>query len=211
MTKKLVIVLVLIAAFLGACSSVSGPEQIAFYPKEEPIANYPRMPENVVVYSATLDLEVSSVERAVEHAKEIAYEQSGYLLSAQSWYRDGEKHSTLVLAVPVHRFDSTREDLLRLGTLVGEWISSELVSPGNRGQDAFSQIILYLHPSESDFPEISFSQWHPVHTFQKAWQVLTLIFGFLLDVLIWVAVVVGPFILIGLGLKKIIQWWQKPS
>jgi len=205
MTKKLILILVLIAAFLGACSSVDGPEQIATSPREEPIAVYPRLPEDVVVYNATLDLEVSDVERVVERAKEIAFEQSGYLVSAQSWYRDGEKHSTVVLAVPAYRFDSTRDDLLRLGTLAGEWISSELVSAGSGRPDTFSQITLYLHPRESGFPEISLPHWRPVRTFQKAWTVFISIFGFFVDIVIWVAVVAGPFVMIGWGIKKLID------
>jgi hypothetical protein len=211
MTKKFILILVFLTVFLGSCSSSDGPEQIAVFPKEEPIAVYPRLPENVVIYAATLDLEVSDVERGAERAKEIAFEQHGYLVSAQSWYRDGEKHSTMVLAVSAQRFDRTRDDLLRLGTLTGEWISSELVAAGNGSQDTFSQITLYLHPKESGFPEISLPQWRPVRTFQKAWTVFTSIFGFLLDMLIWVAVVVGPFLLIGLIIKKAIQWWRKPS
>jgi hypothetical protein len=211
MTKKLFLLFVLVAAFLSACANADGPEQIAAFPKEEPIAVYPRMPENQVVYNATLDLEVSDVERVAERAKEIAFEQQGYLVSAQSWYRDGEKHSTVVLAVPAPRFDRARDDLLRLGTLTGEWISSELVAAGDGGQDTFSQITLYLHPKESGFPEISLPQWRPVRTFHKAWDVFTSIFGFLLDVLIWVAVVVGPFLLIGLGVKKAVHWWRKSS
>jgi hypothetical protein len=211
MTKRIVLLLVLIAALLSACSSEAGPEQIAAFPREEPIAVYPRMPENEVVYNATLDLEVSSVERAVEQAKEIAFDQNGYLVSAQSWYRDGEQHSTVVLAVPAYRFDNTRDDLLRLGTLVGEWISSDLVSGSDGRRDTFSQITLYLHPRESRFPEISLPKWRPVRTFEKAWAVFTSIFGFLLDILIWVIVVAGPFVLIGWGVKKALQWWRRNS
>jgi hypothetical protein len=211
MTKKLILVLVLMAAFLGACSNADGPEQIATFPREEPIAVYPRILENMVVYNATLDLEVSDVERVTERAKEIAFEQNGYLVSAQSWYRDGERHSTVVLAIPVLRFNHTRDDLLRLGTLNGEWISTELVSIENRKPDAYSQITLYLHPRESCFSEISLPKLRPVRTFEKAWAVLTTIFGFLLDILIWITVVAGPFILIGWVLKKSIQWWQRTS
>jgi len=211
MIKKFILVLVLTAAFLGACSNTNGTEQIATFPREEPIAVFPRTQENMVIYNATLDLEVSNVEKVTERAKEIAFEQNGYLVSAQSWYRDGEKHSTVVLAVPVQRFDRTRDDLLGLGTLVGEWISTELVSAENGWPDTYSQITVYLHPKESGFPEISLPHWRPIRTFEKAWAVLTTIFGFLLDILIWITVVVGPFILIGWGVKKAIQWWRKPS
>ena len=209
MKIKLIFIFVLIAGLLAACSGSSGPEQIAAYPKEEPIAVYPRFSETLVIYNATLDLEVSNVERAAERAKEIAFEQGGYLVSAQSWYRNGEKHTTIVMAVPAIRFDKTRDDLLRLGKLAGEWISSELVSTGSGEWDTYSQITIYLHPKESGLPEISLPKWRPVRTFEKAWDVFVSIFGFLLDIVIWVAVVAGPFLLIGWGVKKLLQWWQK--
>ena len=211
MMKKLVLIFVLMSGLLVACSSTDGPEQIATFPKEEPIAVYPHIQENVVVYNATLDLEVSNVDRVTERAKEIAFEQGGYLVSAQSWYRDGEKNTTLVLAVPVHHFDSTRDDLLRLGALTGEWISSDLLSAGGGSRETFSQITVYLHPKASALPEISLPTWRPVRTFERAWDVFVSVFGFLLDIVIWVAVVAGPFVIMGWGVKKLFQWWQKTS
>jgi len=209
MKKKLTFLLTFIVGLLAACSNSDGPEQIAAYSREEPIAVYTRPLESVVIYNATLDMEVSNVERAAERAKEIAFEQGGYLVSAQSWYQDGEKHTSVVLAVPAYRFDRARDDLLRLGSLVGEWISSELVSPGSENRDAFSQITIYLHPKESALPEISLPKWRPVYTFEKAWEVFIAIFGFLLDIIIWVAVVAGPFVLMGWGGLKVYQWWRK--
>lgn len=209
MKIKFILMFVLIAGLLAACSNIDGPEQIAAYPKEEPIAVYPRSPENLFVYNATLDMEVSNVERATERAKEIAFQQNGYLVSANSWYRDGEKHTTVVLAVPAIRFDNTRDDLLRLGDLAGEWISSELVSTSSGTLDTYSQITVYLHPKDSVLPEISLPTWRPVHTFEKAWDVFVSIFGFLLDIVIWVTVVAGPFLLIGWVIKRLFQWWQK--
>jgi hypothetical protein len=209
MKTKLFFLILLIAGLLTACSPSDGPEQIAVHPKDAPIAVYPRNPEVIVIYDATLDLEVSNVERAAERAKEVAFEQGGYLVSAQSWYRDGEKHTTIVLAVPAVRFDSTREDLLRLGTLVGEWISSDLVSPGRSVGDTYSQITVYLHPKDSRLPEISLPKWRPVRTFERAWEVFISIFGFLLDIVIWIMVVAGPFVLIGWGATKVYQWRKK--
>lgn len=211
MHKKLILITALLIGLFTACSKAGGPEQISAHPKDEPIAMYPHSLENTVIYNATLDMEVSNVERAAERAKEIAFEQGGYLVNAQSWYRDGEKHTTVVLAVPAYRFDRTRDDLLRLGNLTGEWISSELISPGGGLGDTFAQITLYLHPKESLLPEFSLPKWRPVATFEKAFGVFVSIFGFLLDIAIWMIVVVGPFILIGwLGIKAI-NWWQRKA
>jgi len=211
MKTKLTFLILFLTVMLAACSSPDGPEQIATYPHEAPIAVAPRYPDTSVVYNATLDLEVSNVERAAERAKEIAFDQNGYLVSSQSWYQDGEKHMTIVLAVPAVRFDDVREDLLRLGSVVGEWISSELANKQTETWETYSQITLYLHPKESAFPEISLPKWRPVRTFEKAWDVFVSVFGFLLDIVIWVVVVAGPFVLIGWGTHKLVYWWRKKN
>jgi hypothetical protein len=206
MQKKLFLLFTLIVILLAGCSQADGPEQIATHAQEEPIAMYARIPESTVIYNATLDMEVANVERAAERARKIAFDQGGYLVSAQSWYRDGDRHTTVVLAVPAYRFDHTRDDLLRLGSLIGEWVSSDLVSSGNGAWDAYSQITLYLHPRESAWPDVSLPKWRPVRTFEKAWDVFVSIFGFLLDIMIWVVVVAGPFVLFGWGLLKVYRW-----
>jgi hypothetical protein len=207
MKKYLVLMYLLLGVFLTACSNAGAPDQIAVYSMEKPIAVYPHPPESTLIYNATLDMEVSDVERAAERAQQIAFEAGGYLISAQSWYRDGEKHSTMVLAVPVYRFDLVRENLLRLGKLSGEWISSELTSPGSSTSQQYSQITVYFHPRESRLPKISLPNFHPLNTIERAFGVFASIFGFILDILIWIIIVVGPFILIGLGIRRLVRWW----
>jgi len=207
MKKNFILMCMLLVVLLTACSNAGAPEQIAAYSMEKPIAVYPQPPESTLIYNATLDIEVSDVERAAERAKQIAFEAGGYLISAQSWYRDGEKHSTMVLAVPVYRFDSVRDELMRLGKLSGEWISSELTSPGSSTSQQYSQITVYFHPRESRLPSISLPNIHPLYTIEKAFGVFISIFGFLLDILIWIIIVAGPFILIGLGIRRLVQWW----
>jgi len=207
MKKNFILMCMLLVVLLTACSNAGAPEQIAAYSMEKPIAVYPQPPESTLIYNATLDIEVSNVERTAERAKQIAFEAGGYLISAQSWYRDGEKHSTMVLAVPVYRFDSVRDELMRLGKLSGEWISSELTSPGSSTSQQYSQITVYFHPRESSLPKISLPNFHPLNTIEKAFGVFTSIFGFILDILIWIIIVVGPFILIGLGIRRLILWW----
>ena len=211
MNKKWILIVALMAGLMAGCSKTDGPAQIASYPQDEPIAVYAHSPENTVIYNATLDMEVSDVERAAEHARDIAFEQGGYMVSSQSWYRDGEKHTTLVLAVPVPQFDRARDRLLQLGYLVGEWIASELVSSRQGIWDSYTQITIYLHPKDSNLPRIALPEWRPVRTFERAWGVFTSIFGYLLDIVIWVVVVAGPFVLIGLGIRKLILWRRKSS
>ncbi len=211
MKTKLTFLLLLLVVSSAACSSSTGPEQIAAYPNEMPIAVAPRYPDTTVIYNATLDLEASNVERAAERAKEIAFEQNGYLVSSQSWYQDGEKHINIVLAVPAARFEDTRNDLLRLGSVIGEWISSELLHSQGETWETYSQITLYLHPRPVVFPDLSLPEWRPVRTFERAWEVFISIFSFLLDVVIWVVVVAGPFVLIGWGIKLLVQRWRKKN
>jgi hypothetical protein len=164
-------------------------------------------PGLVVVYNATLDLEVLNVDRAAEKAKNLAYEYRGYLTSSQSWYQEGELHITLVLAVPVVYFDTVHQALLRLGDLVSERVTGEL-RPSGYGEDswgAFSHITLHLHPKDTLLPSFNLPDWRPVGTFTKAWRVAGAIFGFLLDILIWVGVVAGPFVLAGWTLVVLIR------
>lgn len=209
MKIRLIFLILLIFTGLAGCSVTDSPEQIATFLQEAPIATYPRASETLVIYNATLDIEVNNVERASERAREIAFELNGYLVSAQSWYQEGEKHTTVVLAVPARNFEAAYDDLLRLGNLSGEWIASELVAPDTNQWESYSQITVYLHPKAGYLPSVALPQIRPVRTLERAWQVFLTIFGFLLDVVIWVAVVAGPFVLIGWGIRKLIMSWQK--
>jgi hypothetical protein len=44
-----------------------------------------------------------------------------------------------------------------------------------------------------------------MQTFQRAFGVFVNIFGFLVDIVIWVGVVIGPFLLIGWGIWSAIK------
>ena len=71
MKKNLILMCVLLVFLLTACSRAGAPEQIAAYSMEKPIAVYPQPPEGTLIYNATLDLEVSNVERATERDKTV--------------------------------------------------------------------------------------------------------------------------------------------
>jgi hypothetical protein len=211
MMKKLGFFLAVVAGVLSACTAPGGPEQIAVHPNESQIAVYPRLPLGTIIYSAALDMEVSNVERAAQYAKEIAFKEHGYLVSAQSWYQDGEKQMSVVIAVPAYRFDAVLQDLMRLGNLLGEWISSEKVYPQADSTESYSQISIFLHPKESALSQISLPKWRPVRTFEKAWEVSLSLFGFLLDIIIWLVVVIAPFILIAWGALTVYRWFRKAA
>jgi hypothetical protein len=107
--------------------------------------------------------------------------------------------------VPVIHFDKVHRALLGLGNLVSERVTGDLKPPGYGEYEwgTFSHITLHLHPKRRIFPSFSLPDWRPVNTFTKALRVAGAILGFILDILIWVGVVAGPFILAGWALMVI--------
>jgi hypothetical protein len=214
-TKRIILYSLIFVTSLAGCKSGEvTPQLVASYPAENQIAVYPVTPPDMIaVYNATLELEVSDVDGSVEKAVNLVNEYGGYLTSSQSWHQEGEKHTTLVLAVPVIHFDMVHRALFRLGDLVSERVSGEL-KPSGYGDDewrTFSYITLHLHPKDSVLSALNLPDWRPAQTFTKAWRVFTSIFGFILDIIIWVGVVAGPFVLLGWLAKKLIQRRKKRS
>jgi hypothetical protein len=161
------------------------------------------MPQLVIVYRAYMELLVRDVDGAAERAARLAYDFGGYLEGSQSWYVDGRKATTVTLAVPTRNFQGLRQALLGLGTLMSENITGE---PEDRryGEpwDEFSHITLQLRPGGLNLPVFDPPGWDPMRTLQQALNVSLSILGFLADILIWVVVVAGPFMLLGwLGWK----------
>jgi len=212
--------LIWVAAFIlplapAACSGSATPQLIGSYPKGgESSATYPPPPANLlVVYNAYLELEVSNVDSAADRAIQAAYDRGGYLVGLQAWYQGNRKYATLTLAVPVGQFESTKKALLRLGTLISESFSGDLVSTGY-GSDhwnTFSNITVQLRPAASlTLPSLPSTGWNPARTFEQAFGIFAAIFTSLIDVVIWVAVVVGPFVLVGLGARALIRRLRRP-
>jgi hypothetical protein len=197
--------IILFSLILSGCSALAAPKQIAAYPRTTPVPIYPGT--TVVVYHAYLELKVWDVEQAANRATQMTYDNGGYLSSSQSWYVDGRKVTTLELAVPTFNFDSLRRTLLSLGDLISENISGELVDPHEYyGYTQYSQITLQLRPDGINLPPVEPpSTWRPLNTLQNAFSVTSAIFGFLFDILIWVIVVGGPFLLIALGIRWAIR------
>jgi len=190
---------------LAACSGASNPQLIAAYPSQANPKNPPASDEQFV-YDAFMDMEVWNPEAAAERAEERAYAYAGYLVSAQSWTQAGQKHISLVLAVPAPNYEALHQAIQDLGTLQSEHVSGQWVS-SRYGSDwsVYSEITVTFHPLSSDRPVIAAAGWNPVRTLERAWRVFVTIFSFVVDILIWVTVLVGPFILMGLGLRVVIR------
>ena len=200
--------IVLLTLGLAACSG-AGPQLISTYPKETGPATYAPPPANLlVVYNAYMELEVSNPDVTAEQATRLVYDHSGYLVSSDSWYSDGRKCTTLTLAVPAAQFDSVHNALLNLGKLVREEISGDRVNAGS-GADSwttFSNITLQLRPaSGGSYISLPSFGWNPARTFEQAFAVFASIFTCLVDIVIWVVVIIGPFVLMGWGAMALVK------
>jgi hypothetical protein len=205
------------ALALAACGGQATPELIGSYPRGPeadvvlPEAGHRSPPANLlVVYDAYLEIEVADVDRAAGQAEAITYDYGGYLASTDSWLRDGRKYTTLTLAVPVVNFEPARQAILGLGTLISETTSGHLDDSGyGDGWNTYSHITVQFRPSPGWFapsqPAAPTTGWSPQRTFLRAWAVVSVIFQYIADILIWVTVLVGPFALIGLGVRAVLR------
>lgn len=195
----------LLFLILEACSGASQPKLIGSYPSQGYSESQP-VPGEQFVYDAVMEMEVRHVDSAAERSEERASDYGGYLVSRQSWTRAGEKHIQLVLAVPAPNYEGLHREILALGTLQSERVSGEWVSSRYDGDwSVYSEITVTFRPRYAARPVIVATGWSPIRTFERAWQVFLTLFGVVVDILIWVIVLVGPFILMALGLKVLFR------
>ncbi len=206
---RLYILIVACAVTLAACSggARSEPEMIASFPSSNASNPQPVNPPPPAqyVYNAYLELEVSKLDRVSDRAIDLAYQYNGYLVNWQTWRSGDASHVSLVLAVPAANFDTAYNALSRLGEVVSQYISGEWVSsrPGD-GWNVYSEITVQLNDLDTAWsPQIG--GWHPLRTLSSAWDVFTAIFGFLADVIIWLVVVLGPFLVLVFILYRVIK------
>lgn len=196
--RKIFLILSLVSMLIG-CSS-QGPKLIAEYPAGNQPESHEKiwspMPEFRLVYYAFLVLEVANLDQAASNAEAKAYEHGGYLVRSDSWNREGRKQVTLVFAVPMPNFEEFRRSSLNLGKLQNERVWGEWMqrSPGNLPN--YAEVTLQLQSSSLDWPSLPFTGWNPERTFRQALEVFVTIFGFLVDILIWLGVVLGPFVVL---------------
>lgn len=194
---------------LFGCSLDGGsPQLVASYPLDSQIVAYPITPPDlIVVHNITLTLEVADLDKSVEAVNGLVFKNRGYIASSQSWFQDDGKYTTLVLAIPAIHFDIVHQALFTLGDLVTEYVSGEL-RPSEYGIDdwrVFSYITLHLRPKNTFFANSFLSSWRPAQTFENAWNIFLSIFGLLVDIIIWLVVVAGPFLLMFWLAVKLIQ------
>lgn len=206
---RLYILIVACAVILAACSggTRSEPEMIASFPSSNvnnPQPVNPPPPEQFV-FDAFLELNVSNIRDASGQAIDLVYQYGGTLVSIISWKTGNIAHTKLVLAIPMTYFDKTFNALSELGTVVNQQMNGGWVSSGSGEYwNATSEITLELNERAS-IRSWQIGSWSPLRTLSHAWDVFVTIFGFLADVIIWLVVVLGPFLAIGYILYRVLK------
>jgi hypothetical protein len=206
-------------ALLAACAGSATPQLIGAYRPGDapPIATYvPPSGQSLLVYDGYLSLRVRDVPAAAAAAADLAYSLGGYLAGQQTWHEGRDQHVTLTLAVPAPQFDLLRTAVSDLGRVQDERLLSDPVPlpPGGSAWNTFAHLTVHLAPPATPqwrLPRLPGFGWSPAHTFSSAFTVFAAVFTFLLDVLIWLSVVVGPFILLGLGLRWLLRQARRPA
>jgi len=195
---------VFLALMFSGCS-INQTKQIAAFPKE-PSAQIPNFDRKGVIYQAYIELTVVDIDLAIDRTTNLVYQNGGYIVSSQSWPVYEGAATTLVLAVPSNNFENLRRSLLSIGDVVNDSLSGKLLDHPDPWMTPYSHITLQLRPrNPTPLPYIDSPPWSPKRTFQHAFSVFLTIFGFIADIIIWVVVVGGPFILIFLLVRLLIR------
>lgn len=206
----ILIIIIILAMTIVGCSGHPTPQLIASYPSDGasvPSPDYGRPPVSAppvqIVYNAWLELEVADPAFSAEQSEYIAHKYGGYLSSSRVWYQEGKPCYTVVLTVPSGNFDNLKAELIGLGSLKSESVSGDRVGYGTSEWVHFSQITLQLRSRAFVSTYLQTYSWNPWDALQQAFRVSALVFGFFFNVLIWIVVLLGPFVLLGWLVRKI--------
>ena len=208
--KRLYLILIWVGLFATACGSSNTPKLIASAPFES--TNNPKLiyPSTEVIYNAILEIEASNPQKAADRAEDLAYRYGGYLISSRSWYVNGEKYNSVVLAVPSANYDNLYNAVSGLGNLISSTVTGQLVeSPPSRATST-ATITANFHRGGFDWPSLPHIGWNPGETISSAFRVFLTIFGFIADIFLWVLIVFGPFVLMAWGAWAIVRKVNKP-
>jgi hypothetical protein len=210
----LAFLLPLLAVLPAACAGSATPQLIGAYPGPALTTIAPSTSAPLLTYDAYLVLRVPAVARAAERAEALAYNHGGYVAQSQTWHDGDQLRATLSLAVPVPAYDGLHAALLQLGTLESEHLSGSLTAYGDgRPWSRFSTITVHFAPAHAAWrwPAQPSLGWSPLATLRAAFAVSASLLTFLLDLVIWLVVVLGPFVLIALGLRALARRWRPRS
>lgn len=181
---------------LAACTNIaqSTPRLISSFPAD---GTNPPIPG--LIYQGMLEMKVSSISEATQMASGYAISWGGYVQSVQTWESDGRAYARMELVTPTSFFEDLLQDLSTLGKTISRQINAD--RPNSVGfNNGFSSVTLSLQQSGFDWPNVNLPNWRPLRTLQQAGSVTLSLMSFLLDVLIWLLVLGGPFVfLVWLG------------
>jgi hypothetical protein len=143
-------------------------------------------------------VEVSDLAWATGRARELAASYGASLTGQQTWSTMDHKLALLTLLVPASNLNSLRVRLLDLGTPLRD----DLLGNPAYNRLGTCQVSLTLIEKPARLPKIN---WHPILTLKHALSLSLSIISFLGDAIIWIAVVAGPLVLMGLGLRSLLQ------
>ena len=192
-TKIGMLFLLLLTGLSVACDGASEAKVIATYPRREEAAGGPD------VQSAHFELAVSDVEAAARQVAQLARRHEGYIFTFEA--PKGTGHASVVAQMPVDQFPSFRRALPRLGTVIGERIT-EVV--GGRPV-IYTSVTVTVRSSRGPIAPYRVDGWNPADTFRAAFAVFARLFQAVVDGLIWIAVVAGPFALMLFGLATLVR------
>jgi hypothetical protein len=195
-----------------ACAAQDAPELIGSYPSI-PAGNQTRSNTSKpveLVYEAEINLHVGDVYRTSEKIARLASQYGGYLVDSQTWFLGEEDHAQLTIKVPSCNFFPLYNAIKKLGEVEFETYIGEPQYDYSKGidMDEMSEITIHLSATLSWYNTKPVKGWYPLSTFQNALAVSTSIITFIIDVLIWLLVVLCPFVLIFLGIKRILQHFR---
>ncbi|MDX1435353.1 MAG: DUF4349 domain-containing protein [Anaerolineales bacterium] len=188
----------LIAVLFAACSPGGpGPQQIASYPQSTgPDWSLPVQPGGGhLVYSAYIALELRDPEATSNKAIHIARDYGGYLVNSYTSRSNYEESVTVEVHIPPRHFEAARRAFRGLGDIVRETVTGE-ESSHPAGWDGYAQITLFLRRQPPRFTVWQDIGWNPGETLSEALKVSGRLLGFTVDLLIWLVVILGPFVLI---------------
>lgn len=204
---------ILIVTFLVSCDGTSQQTTlITSYPRQvqstEPKLIYPdnASPANETrFFSAFVEIEVNQVEKSVNEVTDLANVYGGRVTNSILWQEDGDFFASVTLSVPAHRFEQVLNDLLEFGKVSSQRIVES--TSAARLEQYNAQITVQFQPKKSfiSLEKLSAASGRVQHTYTRALSLLAQVVTSLFDLVIWFAVVAGPFILIGLGLLMLLR------
>ena len=207
-----IILLSALLALLAACSTSpsAGPKPIAVaeFPRVTPIAVYPGRPGDIA--QAGIQLLVDDPGQAAASAISLAARYGGYLAGQSPWQAGYYPVIVLDLVIPQRSFEDFYREALKLGTPTGEvsWTLSEPAGPVDPTRYLLVNLTLRARSTAPLLP--GDTGWDPGRTLRQAWGVFVSIFGFLVDILIWIVVVAGPFIAIAAAIYFALRRIRRP-